>query len=224
MITNELIEKIPTWICDKCGCENNCTINPMLIFKSEVDDPYIKGKCVQCSIVKKRQPEKQTNFLPEKLRHINFNSITEKPDNHAKAIKTLKRIKNAKVWVLVCGKPNTGKTYLFGSAVNQLIEGRVPCYYFSELDYFENDKEINRKIYDAKIIFIDDFGITNLLESSFKKEKMVKLINQLDLGGKIVVFSSLWGIEKLNKRIGSSIAGRMKRNKVYIIKLEHEFH
>lgn len=226
MITDQVIEKIPTWVCGRCKSKNKYIINPQLLFKNEdeVERVYIKGKCRNCSKSKIEKKETLKNFLPDKLQKITIESLTGRDDKFKRAAEIMSRINKADRWIYIEGAANTGKTYLMSASVNNLLSIGIKCYYFSAIDYFDNnDGDSNQKINSSRVIYIDDFGIIDVAGYSWKKEKLYQLINRLDLNGKIVVFASPFNLDRIAKRYGASIHSKILRNDIYEIQLTKKF-
>jgi len=183
------------------------------------------------------------------IKDVTFDKLKVNEGN-AKAVKILKRIEKADRWIYLLGENATGKSWLLGAGINRVLkELGIPAFYMHSGRYFRRlaesigneyddyEAKFLRRFRQAEIIFWDEFMMRKLFRKKsdlWRYEKVYDLIEAAAFDRKRVVFASNadphFNRAKRNdtpwnnavERVGKRIVSRLKRNDLYIVRLENE--
>jgi DNA replication protein DnaC len=136
-------------------------------------------------------------------------------------------IKQPKDFLIFCGNPGVGKTYLCAAIVRDLLIAKLNFRYFSEINFLshlrgqiEKDQDFQReidRICETPFFILDDIGANRM--NDWQREVVFSFVDSRSQSTDPTIITSNLFLEDMKTTFGPRFYSRMKAKKNTIIEL-----
>lgn len=137
-------------------------------------------------------------------------------------------VKNPKNFLVFCGTPGVGKTYLCAALCKEYLDLKKPIYYLSERQFFNRLRSVIQKDWDYEyeikkiseypFVMIDDIGSSQMTE--WQKEVLFSLVDWRSKTNFPTVLTSNIFIKDMAEEFSPRFVSRLKQTGNTIIELD----